>query len=60
MNKIKVSELPDFDVLDSIKTVDDVKDWLEISLQEDKTIEDFRYTMQLLINAIDKNISKMN
>lgn len=60
MNKIKVSELPDFDVSDSIKTVDDVKDWLEISLQEDKTIEDFRYTMQLLINAIDKNISKMN
>lgn len=57
---IKVSELPDFDVLDSIKTVDDVKDWLEISLQEDKTIEDFRYTMQLLINAIDKNISKTN
>lgn len=60
MNKIKVSELPDFDVSDSIKTVDDVRDWLEISLQEDKTIEDFRYTMQLLINAIDKNISKMN
>lgn len=60
MNKIKVSELPDFDVSDSIKTVDDVKDWLEISLQEDKTIEDFRYTMSLLIKAIDKNISRMN
>lgn len=58
--KIKVSELPSFDASDSIKTVDDVRDWLETSLQEDKTIEYFRHTMGILIKAIDKNISKLN
>lgn len=60
MSKIKISELPSFDASDSIKTVDGVRDWLETSLQEDKTIEDFKRTMEIIIKAIDKNISKMN
>lgn len=60
MSKIKISELPSFDASDSIKTIDDVRDWLETSLQEDQTIEDFRHTMGIIIKAIDKNISKLN
>lgn len=60
MNKIKVSELPDFDASESIKTVDDVKDWLKISIQEDNSFEEFKMSLDICIKAIDNHISKMN
>lgn len=60
MSKIKVGELKSFDASDHIKTVEDVRDWLETSLQEDETIEDFRNTLDIIIRSIDKNIRKMN
>lgn len=60
MSKVKISELPDFDAADSIKTIDDVKDWLETSIQEDKTFEDFKITLQIIIRGIDKHISNLN
>lgn len=60
MSKIKVEDLPSFDASDHIKTVEDVRDWLETSLQEDRTIQDFRHTLSFIIRSIDKNISKLN
>ncbi len=60
MSKIKVEDLPSFDASDHIKTVEDVRDWLETSLQEDETIEDFRNTLDIIIRSIDNHISKLN
>lgn len=54
MNKNKVSELPNFEVTDCIKTVADIKDWMEISIQEDEGLLDIEYTLKLLMKAIDR------
>lgn len=53
-NKIKVSELPVFDAVDYIKTVDDIKGWMQTSIDEDEGLLDLEYTLKLLLKAIDR------
>lgn len=59
MSKIKVEDLPGFNILDSFNSIEDIKDWMQISINEDKTIEDFEQSANTLIAAIDK-IKKLN
>lgn len=59
MSKIKVEDLPGFNILDSFNSIEDIKDWMKISINEDKTIEDFEQSANTLIAAIDK-IKKLN
>lgn len=42
------------------KSLDEVKDWLETCIQEDKTFEDFKITLQIIIRGIDNHISNLN
>ena len=51
---MKIEELPKFDVTGGIKTVDDIKDWMGVSIQEDDGILDIEYTLKLLMKAIDR------
>ena len=49
-----IEKLPTFDVTDGIKTVDDIKDWMKVSIQEDDGILDVEYTLKLLMKAIER------
>lgn len=50
----KISELPVFDASDSIKNIQDAKDWMEISIQEDNTIDELKNSLLVILKAIDK------
>lgn len=50
----KISELPVFDASDSIKNIQDAKDWMEVSIQEDNTIDELKNSLLVILKAIDK------
>lgn len=50
----KISELPVFDASDAIKNIQDAKDWMEVSIQEDNTLDELKNSLLVILKAIDK------
>ena len=50
----KISELPVFDASESIKNIQDAKDWMRVSIEEDETLDEFKNSLLVLLKAIDK------
>lgn len=51
---MKIQDLKTHENGDYIKTIDDVKQYLELVIQEDKTIEDVAFSISILTTALER------